>query len=180
MHLDLCIPLWKFVIWLSKNKERNQPFLIKNIKIKCVLCPVVLHSELMSSKVHCLCPCVEGMLVAWVFDECDATGQQRTFAVLFSRAFRPGSAACGGASDAYVPLAASSLQTGKAWTAGLNSLLTPLLYGASLLGQALCVAFWYLPPHPPGSSEYHGQAHLGNTVVPPRREIEIYVKRLAA
>lgn len=28
-----------------------------------------------------LCPCVKGMLAAWVFDECDATGQQRTSAV---------------------------------------------------------------------------------------------------
>lgn len=110
------------------------------------------------TKVTCLCPCVEGMLAAWVFDECDATGQQRTSAVLFSRAFRPGSAACGGASDAYMPLAASSLQTGKARTAGLNSLLTPPLYGASLVEPALCDAFWDLPPHPPASSEYHRQA----------------------
>ncbi len=96
-----------------------------------------------------------------MFDECDATGQQRTSAVLFSRAFRPGSAACGGASDAYVPLAASSLQTGKARTAGLNSLLTPPLYEASLSGQALCAAFWDLQPHPTGSSKYGRQAELG-------------------
>lgn len=106
------------------------------------------------------------MLAAWVFDECDATGQQRPSAVLFSRALKPGSAACGGASDTYVPLAASSLQTGKAWTAGLNSLLTPLLYGASLVGQALWAAFWDLPPHPSGSFKYH-RLIWGNTVVLP-------------
>ena len=81
-----------------------------------------------------------------MFDECDATGQQRTSAVLFSGAFRPGSVACGGASDAYVPLAASSLQTGKARAAGLNSLLTPPLYGARLAGQALCGKFWDVSP----------------------------------
>ncbi len=98
-----------------------------------------------------------------MFDECDATGQQRTSAVLFSRAFRPGSAARGGASDAYVLLAASSLQTGKAQTAGLNSLLTPPLYGASLARQALCSAFWDLPPHPPGSQQADLGQHRGAT-----------------
>lgn len=60
-------------------------------------------------------------------DECDATHQQRTSAVLFIEAFRAGLAACGWASDAYVPLAASRLQTGKAGAAGLHSLLTPPL-----------------------------------------------------
>lgn len=105
--------------------------------------------------------CMEGMLAAWVFDECDATGQQKTSAALFSGAFRPGSAACGGASNVCVSLAVSSLQTGKAWTAGLNSLLTPPLYGARAAGPALCAAFWDLPPYPPDSSECHRQADWG-------------------
>lgn len=48
-----------------------------------------------------------------MFDECDATGQQRLSAVLFSGAFRPGLAASAWASDAYVPLAASSLRNRK-------------------------------------------------------------------
>lgn len=74
------------------------------------------------------------MLAAWAFDECDATGQQRISAALFSWAFRPGLAASGWASDAYVPLAASSLLTGKAEAAGLNSLLTPSLYGGQFVG----------------------------------------------
>lgn len=91
-------------------------------------------------------------------DECDATGQQRISAVLFRRAFRPGLAPCGWASDAYVPLATSGLQTGKA---GLNSLLTPSLYGASLSGQALCARVCL--PSPPGPSEYYTQADLGET-----------------
>lgn len=66
-----------------------------------------------------------------MLDKCDATGQQRASAVLFSRTLRLGSTARGGASDAYVPLAASSQQIGKAWTAGLSSVLTPSLCGAS-------------------------------------------------
>lgn len=71
-----------------------------------------------------------------MIDEYDATGQQRNCAVLFSRAFMPGLASCGWASDAYVPLAASCVQTGKTRVAGLNSLLTPLLFGAGLWEQA--------------------------------------------
>lgn len=68
-----------------------------------------------------------GPAVCVRFDECDATHQQRTSAVLFMEAFRAGLAACGWASDAYMPLAAAGLQTGKAGAAGLRSLLTPPL-----------------------------------------------------
>lgn len=71
-----------------------------------------------------------------MIDEYDATGQQRNCAVLFSRAFTPGLAGSRWASDAYVPLAASCVQTGKTRAAGLNSLLTPLLFGAGLWEQA--------------------------------------------
>lgn len=99
-----------------------------------------------------------------MFDECGATGQQRTSAVLFSRAFRPGLAACGWASDAYVPLAASSLQTGKARTAGLNSMLTPPLYGASLLLQALCAGVCF--PTFQAHLSITGRLFSGNTAVP--------------
>lgn len=45
------------------------------------------------------------------------------------------------------------------------------LYGASLAGQALCAAFWDLPPHPPGSSECHSRLIWGNTEVPPQPEL---------
>lgn len=60
-----------------------------------------------------------GPAVCVSFDECDAAHQQRTSAVLFMEAFRAGLAACGRASDACMPLAASRLQTGKAGAAGL-------------------------------------------------------------
>lgn len=68
-----------------------------------------------------------GPAVCVRFDECDATHQQRASTVLFIEAFRAGLAACGWASDASMPLAASRLQTGKAGAAGLRSLLTPPL-----------------------------------------------------
>lgn len=62
-----------------------------------------------------------GPAVCVRFDECDATRQQRTFAVPFMEAFRAGLAAIGWASDAYMPLAAWCLQTGKSGAAGLPS-----------------------------------------------------------
>lgn len=68
-----------------------------------------------------------GPAVCVRFDECDATRQQRTCAILFMELFRAGLVARGWASDAYMPLAASCLQTGKSGAAGLCSLLTPPL-----------------------------------------------------
>lgn len=103
-----------------------------------------------------------------MFDECDATGQQRISAVLFRRAFRPGLAPCGWASDAYVLLATSCRQTGKA---GLNSLLTPSLYGPVLLGQALCAKVC-LPALQAHLSITHGLI-WGNTAGPPQLEFLI-------
>lgn len=68
-----------------------------------------------------------GPAVCVRFDECDATCQQRTCALLFIGLFRAGLVARGWASDAYMPLAALCLQTGKSGAAGLRSLLTPPL-----------------------------------------------------
>lgn len=87
-----------------------------------------------------------GPAVCVRFDECDATRQQRPSTVLFTEAFRAGLAACGWASDASMPPAASRLQTGKAGAAGLRSLLTPPLWGASSSEPALSAEASFPPP----------------------------------
>lgn len=95
------------------------------------------------------------------FDECDATHQQRTSTVLFIEAFRAGLAACGWASDAFMPLAALRLQTGKAGAAGLRSLLTPPLWGPVSQSRLClpepasppCGLFWVMQAAPSGEQD---------------------------
>lgn len=100
-----------------------------------------------------------GPAVCVRFDECDATRQQRTSTVLFIEAFRAGLAACGWASDASMPPAASRLQTGKAGATGLRSLLTPPLWGPVRRSRAFVCRSQL--PHRVGSCEYCRQLHPG-------------------
>lgn len=90
-----------------------------------------------------------GPAVCVRFDECDATRQQRACALLFIELFRGGLAARGWASDAYMPLAALCLQTGKSGAAGLRSA------DSSIVGARWSEPAWRAggcPPPPPCGS----------------------------
>lgn len=122
-----------------------------------------------------------GVLTAWVFDECDATGQQRISAVLFSRAFSPGLAASAWASDCICAsgcLISANRKGANGWPqlSADSSIVWGQLVGAAFV----CLG---LPPHPPGSSEYYRRLLLGNTAVPPQLGPVLtfpYLKLLAA
>lgn len=128
-------------------------------------CCTMLCSELvLLTEVTCPCLRVKGILAAWVCDECDATGQQRTSAVLFSRAFRSGSAACGGASDTCVcPWLLHFCKQER-----LERLASALCWLLHCMGPVcsgrLCA------PSRPGSSGYR-RLIWGNTAVPPQLEL---------